>query len=245
MKTLATDKTVALTFRPVKSPLNTQLPLFSDLMIHHKGPRLPDKIIVSYDDIGTDKRYGVSPSHRVLSPQLLFKRWDTIRQCLDGTLGFTPCQGEVTMRLLRLWAYYGNVYPKAAQIAEEPELSERMVSWRTEQELGPPHRSYGCSRATFWRTIALLQRRGLLHVINRYVIRPHAQISNLYRLDQLILVIARYLAEHGVALLEKWLKPYLVMFGSDFWRLAFAAARETDFESFLILPSTVPLASFK
>ncbi|GAI35243.1 unnamed protein product, partial [marine sediment metagenome] len=71
----------------------------------------------------------------------------------------TTAEREVTLRLLRFWAYYGNVYPKASTVAAEP----------------------GCSKATFWRTIALLERLGLMRRINRYVIRPHAQISNLYR----------------------------------------------------------------
>ena len=107
------------------------------------------------------------------------------------------------MRLLRLWAYYGQVYPKESQITEDP----------------------GCSKTTFWRTIRLLQDEGLVHVINRYVVRPHAQISNLYRLDRLILVIARYLAEHGTQFYQDWLRPYLSLPGATFWTLAFSADR--------------------
>jgi hypothetical protein len=43
------------------------------------------------------------------------------------------------------------------------------------------------------------------------------QISNLYLLHKLLLVIARYLAEHGVQFFEKWLRPYLSMPGRSFW----------------------------
>jgi hypothetical protein len=38
-------------------------------------------------------------------------------------------------------------------------------------------------------------------------------------LDRLLLVIARYLAEHGVPFYQKWLQPYLAMSGSQFWPL--------------------------
>lgn len=193
---------VAQPFSPVKS-INSQLPLFSlDSMIHHK---VRDPYIVGYTIREIEYRgkpYGVSPARRVLSPGLLLKQYDRIRECLAYPLGMTVGQREVTLRLLRLWAYYSKVYSKESQVTELP----------------------GCSKATFWRTIRLLEKLGLVHVINRYLIRPHAQISNLYRLDRLVLVIARYLAEHGVAFREKWLTPYLTMPGKLFWhsRLSFA-----------------------
>jgi len=126
---------------------------------------------------------------------LLLKKYDQIRDCLVDYAELTTAQREVTLRLLRLWAYYGYVYPKESTITSEP----------------------GCSKATFWRTIRLLEELGLVRVINRYVIRPHAQISNLYRFDKLLLVIARYLAEHGQAFQEKWLEPYLRLPGRVFW----------------------------
>jgi len=101
--------------------------------------------------------------------------------------------------LLRYRAYYGNVYPKEAQITLEP----------------------GCKKATFWRTIRLLKEQGLLQVVNRFVMRPHAQISNLYRLDKLVLALARYIAEHGHHFYEDWLQPYLSMPGREFWSQIF------------------------
>ena len=190
---------VAQPFPTVKS-LNSQLPLFDpDSMIHHKDPSLRSYIIVSYTSIGKDKRYGVSSSFRVLSPQLLFKKFDLVRDCLQGVLGLTTAQREVTLRLLRYWAYYGKVYPKESLISSEP----------------------GCKKATFWRTVKQLEDRGLIQVINRFVFSPHAQISNLYRLDRLVLLLARYIAEHGGQFAEAWLTPYLTMPGREFWSQIF------------------------
>ena len=64
----------------------------------------------------------------------------------------------------------------------------------------------------------MLQDMNLLKVVRRFLIRAEAQISNLYLLDNLLIVIARYLAEHGTGFLEKWLQPYLTMPGLKFWR---------------------------
>lgn len=218
MSYMTTDKNVAHPFCPVKPPIINcpvdgkpcdriikaccscpryiKSSLSSNSMIHHNVLQGRNKIIVSYGSIYKGTPYGVSRTYRVLSPQLLLKKYDLIRDCLAFTLGLTVAQREVTLRLLRLWAYYGSVYPKESQITELP----------------------GCSKATFWRTIHLLEESHLLQVINRYVIRPHAQISNLYRLDKLILVIARYLAEHGIPFLEKWLTPVLTMPAQSFYR---------------------------
>lgn len=158
-----------------------------DSMIHHNVlGYFPSYIVVTYKNM-IGKPYGVSPAFRVLSPQLLLKKFDYVRDSLENILGLTLAQREVTLRLLRLWAYYGYVYPKEATITEQP----------------------GCSKATFWRTIRILRDLGLIHIINRHVIRPHSQISNLYRLDRLVLLLARYLAEHGCPFYEKWLEPYL------------------------------------
>lgn len=223
MSHIATLSTVAQTFDSVKS-LNSQLsfPMLNS-MIHHKAPLPSRKLIVSYPLLYKYSPYGVSSSRRVLTRSLFIKKFDHIRDCLRQPLGLTTAQREVTLRILRLYAYYGAAYPKESQITEDP----------------------GCKKATFWRTIRLLRELGLVQVVNRYVIRPHAQISNLYRLDKLVLVIARYLAEHGIPFLEKWLRPMLTMSGAHFWTLAFVAARETDFEGERLLPSLLPLASCK
>lgn len=187
------------TLAKIPTSVKSQLPLpgfepptpkiTSKTMRHHKY------LLVSYNSIKRGKPYGVSRAHRVLSPGLLLKKFDYIRDCLTYTLQLTIAQREVTLRLLRYWAYYGQVYPKESTVTEDP----------------------GCSKATFWRTLRLLKELGLIHVINRYVIRPHAQISNLYRLDQLVMLLARYLAEHGVHFWEKWLRPYLIIPAREFW----------------------------
>ena len=199
MPTKPTNNKVAQPFCLVKPSLNSQLPLFPDSMIHHKGGGHRNKIIVSYRSLYKDKPYGVSSASRVLSPQLLFKKFDYIRECLIHPIGLTTAQREVTLRLLRLWAYYGYVYPKEAQVTGEP----------------------GCSKATYWRTLHIMRELGLVQVINRFVIRPHAQISNLYRLDRLLLLLARYISEHGHAFYESWLRPYLTMPGREFWSQIF------------------------
>lgn len=196
MERLPSTPKVAHTFWPVKSNEPSWLTPPPDSVIHHKNHTSISNIIHKSKGKRVSCSYGVSRSYRVLSPQLLLKKFDSVRDFLQYTLGLTTAERAVTLRLLRLWAYYGKVYPKESQISEYP----------------------GCSKATYWRTIKYLRELGLVHVVNRYLIRPHAQISNLYRLDRLVLVIARYLAEHGVHFGEKWLTPYLQLPGRVFWR---------------------------
>jgi len=147
------------------------------------------------------KRYGVSSSRRVLSPQLLLKKFDLVRDCLQYRLGFSTAQREVILRLLRLWAYYGYVYPKESLVTAEP----------------------GCTKATFWRTIRALRDQGLIHIINRFIIRPHAQISNLYRLDKLVVLIAKYLAEHIAHVWPDWTMPALLTPWPELWSFSFSS----------------------
>ena len=175
-----------------------QLPLFDltpETMIHHKVSSLSKRIIERGKVYGVSSSYQVPRSRRVLSPGLFRKRYHDIRRCLVEVLGLTLAQREVTLRLLRFWAYYGLVCPRESTITEPP----------------------GCSKATFWRTIRILEELELVQVVNRYVIRPHAQISNLYRFDRLMIYLARYLAERGAQFLDKWLKPYLALPGRVFW----------------------------
>jgi hypothetical protein len=163
-------------------------------MIHHNDY---NTFIIHY--LGTKRYqgpYGVSSTSRVISPQTLLRKFDAIRIFLSTTLGLTTAQREVIFRLLHLWAYYGRVYPKEQQITADP----------------------GCSKATFWRTIALLQNMGLVVVVNRYVQRAHAQISNLYLLDKLILAVAKYLSERGFHFKERWLQPLFDMDWLLFWQ---------------------------
>ena len=190
-----TTTTLEQTCQNVKPLSLEQLMSSPASMIHHKDPlpRIVGRTLIEIKRRG--RPYGVSSSQRVLSPQLLLKRFDLIRDLLEDNLGLTAAQREVVFRLLRLWAYYGQVYPKEAFVTGEP----------------------GCKKATFWRTIRILEEQGLLQRINRFLIRPHAQISNLYRFDKLLILIARYLAEHGQAFYQEWLQPYLTMPGRSFW----------------------------
>ena len=200
MSDTATIPSLEQPFGIVNPPVNSQLPLFSGSMIHHKVSALRNERIVYYRDQDIEKAYGVSRSRRVLSPQLLLKKFDQVRDCLEFTLGLTRCERRAILGILRYWAYYGSVYTKQAQVCEDENIS----------------------KATYWRAMRRLRNLGLIRVINRFIIRPHAQISNLYRLDKLMLVLARYLAEHGTQFYEKWLSPLLSMPGTRAWGLLFS-----------------------
>lgn len=191
-------------------------------MIHHNVTHTKPYLLIRGTHDKATSSYGVSSKQRVLSPSLLLKRWDLIQKCLAGPLGFTKAQRVAIQRLLRLWAYYGLVYPKASQIAHEPTNEEFVIHIKAGGSPDNIKRSYGCSRGHFWRTIKLLKERGLIQVVNRYVFRHHAQISNLYRLDNLIIVLARYLAEHGQDFKQKFNHPYIWSEGSVFWKLDWA-----------------------
>lgn len=167
-------------------------------LAHHKVP-LSSPLI--YRKRGTKRsspllsRYGVPSSQRIISPGLLLKHFAAIVRFLGEHWGFSPPEREGLIRLLRLWCCYGVVYPKASQAAELP----------------------GCSKRTFWRMIAKAIKMDLIVVINRFIQREEAQISNLYRLDKLLIVLARYLAEHGVRFSDAWIQPFLRLIGSVFW----------------------------
>lgn len=190
-----TETRVAQTFQPVKSSKSDTVLPPPNLMRHHSNV-LPEYIRGNRDKIWrlTDY-YGVSPTYRILSKGLLLKHFDKVRRCLVDVLGLTDCQREVVFRLLRFWTNYRKVYPKASQICSEP----------------------GCSKATFWRTVSYLKAQGLIEVIPRDLTPFRRQISSLYILTHLLILIARYLAEHGTAFREKWLKPYLQLPGRVFW----------------------------
>lgn len=166
-----------------------------DSMIHHNVPPLRIVGNTIEDIIERGKRYGVSSSHKVLTKGLLIKKFDLVRDCLARVCELTPAERDVALQLLRLQAYYPQVYPKASQVAGDANVGI----------------------ATFWRTVDRLQDMNLLKVVNRFLIRVEAQISNLYLLERLLIVIARYLAEHGVGFWEKWLTPALTMPGRLFW----------------------------
>ncbi len=190
-----TSPTLAQSIPTVNIGYQLYFQTFPDSMIDHKVPLQSRTIIYKVDGSRVPVPYGLSKARRVLSPQLLLKRFDLVKHFLKHSVRLTTAQCEVTLRLLRLFAYYGQVYPKQALVTEQP----------------------GCSQATYWRTMQALKGAGLITVVNRYIMRPHAQISNLYHLDKLLLMIARYLTEHGCPFTQKWLQPYLTMPGSQFW----------------------------
>ena len=214
----ATTNNLAHPFLPVKYEVNSQLPLFPDSMTHHnRGTPKRKFLIVTYKK-GIDRRYGVSSCQRSLPKGLFIKKLDYIRDCLKYVLKLSPKEVTTALALLRLASYYNHVYPKASQIAGETEISGPMTAWRASLGLNPLNRTQDCSRSTVWRTIRHLEDAGLLTRVNRYILRPHAQISNLYKLDKLVLTIVRYLTEHIEHLWPDWLDPIIFMKWPQWWQ---------------------------
>ncbi len=195
MVTSSVEFNLAHPLETVKPAVNLQVPLVPDSMIHHKIKDGKSNIIIRSRRGIPTLYYGVSSAWKAISAQLLLKRWNQVRDCLQNTVGLTTAQREVALRLLTFATHYRDVYVKEITVTAEP----------------------GCSKVTYWRTVRLLEEAGLLQVFNRFIVRQHAQISNLYRLDRLILLVARYLAEHGVPFLQRELQPALRMEGSLFW----------------------------
>lgn len=174
-------------------------------MIHHKV-RSFRRYIVYKGTVESVGRYGVSRDKRALTQGNFYKHFDEVRRYLSDSLRLTTAEREVVLKLLRLWSYYGQVYPKESFITSQP----------------------GCSKATFWRTIRKLQQAGLIETVQRFLIRKKAQISNLYLLQKLILAIAKYLQEHGVKVNAKLLQLPLCALGQNFWD----AIRQWGFSAF-------------
>lgn len=137
--------------------------------------------------------YGVPAPRRILTPGLLLKKHDHIRNYLVN-LQLTTAERDAAFYLLRLYAYYGKVYPKAPNYTEDCYRSKR----------------------SFWRAVAKLEGAGLIDRINRYL--HHLQISNSYRLDKLALCLARYLAEHGCPFQDKFTLAIFRTIIHPFWR---------------------------
>jgi len=138
--------------------------------------------------------YGVPAPRRMLNRSILNKKHFNIVTYLKG-LGLTSAERQVTLELLRLYAYYGKVYPKANQFED----------------------IRGCSRRSFWRAIAKLEELEVIERINRYL--NHRQVSNAYRLDKLVLCLVRYLTEHGLPFINKFAKETLKGIGANFWQV--------------------------
>lgn len=151
--------------------------------------------------------YGVPMKRKILTCELYNKRFQEIREYLDRNMGLTPAERESILRLLRIYAYYGRVYPKASQIADD---FGNMIP--------------GSSKRSFWRAIAKLREDGLVQVHNRYL--HGRQISNCYRLDKLILCLVRWLLEHGKRYLNLLSLPrelFDALHMANFWRLIWCA----------------------
>jgi len=191
-----TSTMVAQSFWPVNTQEKSFIGTPPASMAHHKTYlSRNDKLIVSYT-VRRYKGYGVPRTYKLLTRGLFQKRYDRVRDCLVTCLGLSNAQREAAIRLVRMAVYYPHVFCKASQVAEQP----------------------GCSIRTFWRAIHTLEELGLLQRRSRFVIRPHAQISNLYLLDKLLMLIAYYLAHHMGHIWPDWFNRYLHMSPPEFWR---------------------------
>ena len=151
--------------------------------------------------------YGVPMKRKILTVELYIKRFDEIRHYLEQNIGLTLAERDGILRMLRIYAYYGRVYPKASQIADD---FGNMIP--------------GCSKRSFWRAIAKLREDGLIQVRNRFL--HGRQISNCYRLDKLILCLVRWLLEHGSRYLNLLKLPrelFDALHIQNFWRLIWCA----------------------
>ncbi|MBA7513523.1 hypothetical protein ES705_05539 [subsurface metagenome] len=169
--------------------------------VAHRNASLHSTYDLSNKDYGSLWSYGVPSSKKILTVELYIKRFDQIRYFLIQSAGLTLSEREAILRLLRIYCYYGRVYPKAEQIADDFGNMTR-----------------GCSKRSFWRAIAKLREDGFIQVGNRFL--HGRQISNCYRLDKLVICLVRYLMEHGSRYLGKISRQLLDSLANpDFWRL--------------------------
>ena len=157
---------------PKLSPTYDESPPSPQSTAHHNALPINLNNIYYKKGIGVGKRYGVPQLHRILTMGNYHKHHDDINTMLRVACGLENRERGAIFCLLRLFLYYGKVYPKAADVADQEYISKR----------------------TYWRAIGKLRDLGVVEVINRYV--KHKQISNLYRLDKLIVMIARFISEH-------------------------------------------------
>ena len=158
------------------------------------SPSTPNNILTYNSNQVLEKlTYGVPTPRRMLTPGLLRKKHHLILIFLRS-LGLTTAELPAAFYLLRLFSYYGKVYPKAPNYSEDFYRSKR----------------------SFWRAVAKLEDAGLIDRINRYLY--HLQISNCYRLDKLVLCIIRYLAEHGSHDFNPFTQNIIKETAISFWR---------------------------
>lgn len=165
-------------------------------LAHRKASTYPNSnsYILKKEEILKRLTYGVPTERRMLSSSLLLKKHDRIREYLLK-LDLTAAEREITFNLLRLYTYYGKVYPKANAFAD----------------------TGGCSKRSFWRAIAKLEELGVVDRIHRYL--DHLQISNCYRLDKLVLCIVRYLSEHATAFFSQFTQDIIRDTANNFWAI--------------------------
>jgi len=175
---------------PYFSPPPDERTISPQATAHHNS--LPSDLNRIYykKGIEIEKRYGVPSTRRILTMGMFHKHHHEILYQLVR-LGLETRERDAIFKLLELFIYYGKVYPKAADIADQAYISKR----------------------TFWRAIGKLREMGVVEVINRYI--NHKQISNLYRIDKLVVMLGCYLAEHGHNI-GKWGLD-LVCFFKHFW----------------------------
>ncbi|MBA7611729.1 hypothetical protein ES703_18958 [subsurface metagenome] len=161
---------------PVSSESLRSPPPSSQPTAHHNALSTSLNTIYYKKGIEREKRYGVPSTYRLLTMGNYHKHHADINTMLRVVLGLENRERSAVFCLLRLFLYYGKVYPKAADVADQEYISKR----------------------TFWRAMNKLREMGVIEVINRYI--KHKQISNFYRLDKLVLMIARYIAEHHLGL---------------------------------------------
>jgi len=161
---------------------------------HHNTTTFDSLNIFYRKGIKIEKRYGVPQTRRILTMGMFHKYHDeTLHQLVR--LGLETRERDAIFKLLELYIYYGKVYPKAADIADQAYISKR----------------------TFWRAISKLRELGVIEVLNRFI--KHRQISNSYRLDKLVLMLARLFAEHGhdIGNFGRNLVSLFKLFWSDIW----------------------------
>ncbi len=161
--------------------------------------------------IELEKRYGVPQTRRILTMGMFHKYHDEIRHQLTR-LGLETKERDAIFKLLEFYIYYGKVYPKAADVADQAYISKR----------------------TYWRAINKLCGLGVIEVLNRFI--KHRQISNWYRLDKLVLMLARLFAEHGHDIGSFGRK--LLSFFTEFWRQVW----DTDINLSLAAPIKLGLS---
>ncbi len=183
---------------------------------HHNALSTSLNTIYYKKGIEIEKRYGVPQSYRILTMGNYHKHHNDINTMLRVVLGLENRERDAVRCLLRLFLYYGKVYPKADDVADQEYISKR----------------------TFWRAMRKLQDMGVLEVINRYI--NHKQISNLYRLDKLVVMIATFIAEHHLGLFINDVLGKYALKMVDFFR---SWDQLWDAEINLSLPAPVKLSA--